>query len=207
MSRSKSSKNWLQEHFSDHYVKKAQQDGYRSRAAYKLLEIQEKDHLIKPGMTVVDLGAAPGGWSEIIVKLVGNKVRVIALDILPMDPIDGVEIIQGDFTTEATYQKLLDILKDTQIDIVVSDMAPNMSGIKSADQARSVYLAELALDFAKNNLKNNGKFLLKTFQGEGFDKLLQDIKQIFQSVKIRKPSASRSRSNEVYILAHNLKNL
>ncbi len=201
MARSKSSKRWLKEHFSDHYVKLAQKKGYRSRAAYKLLEIQEKDKIIQPGMIVVDLGAAPGGWTEIIAKLVGNEGTVFALDILPMKPIPGVEIIQGDFTSEETLKTLLEYISDKQIDLVVSDMAPNISGMKAIDQPRSMYLVELAFDFAKQILKPGGIFLVKVFQGEGFDAFLKTLRQNFSEVKIRKPKASRPRSKEVFLLA------
>lgn len=200
---SKSSKRWLKEHFSDTYVKQAQQAGYRSRAVFKLLELQERDKLFKPGMTVVDLGAAPGGWSELIVKLVAPQGRVIALDILPMEPIAGVEFIQGDFSEEALLQQLLDSLNNDTVDWVVSDMAPNMSGIDSVDQPKSIQLAELALDLALRVLDKEGGFLTKTFQGEGFDAYLAEIRQHFKKVVIRKPKASRDRSREVYILAKN----
>lgn len=199
---SKSSRRWLKEHFSDPYVKQAQQEGLRSRAAYKLKEIQERDKLFKPGMTVVDLGAAPGSWSELVVNYVGAKGRVIALDILPMEPIQGVEFIQGDFSDEACLQTLLTTVDPLKIDWVISDLAPNMSGIDSVDQSRSIHLAELALDFALHVLKPGGGFLIKVFQGEGFDAYLRDIRQHFKKVVIRKPKASRGRSREVYILAH-----
>jgi 23S rRNA (uridine2552-2'-O)-methyltransferase len=201
MARSKSSKRWLQEHFSDTYVKKAQKEGYRSRAAYKLLEIQQKDRIFKRGMTVIDLGAAPGSWSEIIVKLVGNEGKVIALDILAMQPITGVEFIQGDFTTTEVKEKLLQLLAGAKVDAVISDMAPNTSGIDAVDQPRAMNLTELAVDFAKKVLKPGGIFLTKTFQGEGFDELLRDLRKNFTSVKIRKPEASRARSKELYLLA------
>jgi 23S rRNA (uridine2552-2'-O)-methyltransferase len=201
MVKKSSSRQWLREHFSDVYVKKAQQEGYRSRAVYKLLELQEKDKLFKPGMVVVDLGAAPGGWSQIIVKAVGSKGRVIAMDILPMEPISGVEFIQGDFTEDAVFNELLALLGKSHVDWVVSDMAPNISGIDSVDQPRSMLLAELAYDFALQVLDKNGGLLMKVFQGEGFDNFLKQIKQSFKKVIIRKPKASRGRSSEVYILA------
>ena len=205
--QSKSSKRWLQEHFSDHYVKLAQQEGYRSRAAYKLLEIQAKDKIIKPGLVVVDLGAAPGGWSEIAVKLVGANGRVLALDILPIEPIAGVEVIQGDFTADETLAVLLDTLNKQAVDLVISDMAPNMSGMSVIDQPRVMYLAELSLDFATQVLKPDGVFLVKIFQGEGFDSFLKTLRDAFVEVKIRKPKASRARSKEFFLLAKGLKGI
>lgn len=205
--RSKSSNRWLEEHFSDTYVKQAQQKGYRSRSVFKLLEIQEKDHLIKPGMLIVDLGAAPGGWSEIAKKWLGDKGKLIALDILPMEPIAGVEIIQGDFTSEAVFQQLLDTLEKRPVDLVISDMAPNISGVNEIDQPRAMYLVELALDFAQQVLKPGGNFLVKVFQGEGFDSLIKSLRQSFQKVVTRKPKASRPRSNEVYLLAQGFKGI
>jgi 23S rRNA (uridine2552-2'-O)-methyltransferase len=202
--QSKSSKRWLKEHFSDPYVKQAQQTGSRSRAVYKLLEIQERDKLFKPGMTVIDLGASPGSWAELIIKRVGSQGRVIALDVLPMEPIAGVEFIQGDFCEEAILQQLLKYLNNTKVDWVVSDMAPNMSGIDSVDQPKSIELAELALDLALRVLDtDSGGFLTKAFQGEGFDAFLVEIRRHFKKVVIRKPKASRGRSREVYILAKN----
>lgn len=201
--KSKSSRRWLQEHFSDHYVKKAQHEGLRSRAAYKLQQLQERDKLFKPGMTVIDLGAAPGGWSELIVKYTGAKGKVIALDILPMEPIKGVEFIQGDFTEDAQLERLLDQLGNAKADWVLSDMAPNLSGIDSVDQPRSIALAEIALDLALRILHEKGGFLTKVFQGEGFDAFLKEIRRHFKTVVIRKPDASRDRSREVYILAKN----
>jgi 23S rRNA (uridine2552-2'-O)-methyltransferase len=199
--RSDSSRRWLKEHFTDPYVKQAQQEGYRSRAVYKLLEIHQRDRLFKPGMTVVDLGAAPGGWAQLLVKLVKPKGQVIALDILPMEPIEGVEFIQGDFSLDAVADNLLARLSGVNVDWVISDIAPNMSGNDSIDMPRSVYLAELALDFALKVLPPEGGFLIKLFQGEGFDVFLADLKKKFQKTVIRKPKASRSRSREVYILA------
>lgn len=201
MSRSKSSGNWLKEHFDDVYVKKAQEDGWRSRAAYKLLEIQEKDQLIRPGMTVLDLGAAPGGWSQVAAKLAGDNGLVIASDILEMDPIAGVEFLQGDFREQEVYQQLLDIIKNRPVDLVISDMAPNMSGMNAVDQPRAMYLCELALDMAQQVLKKNGDFLVKVFQGEGFDEYRKQIQQPFTKLITRKPDASRARSKEVYLLA------
>ena len=201
MSRSKSSGNWLKEHFDDVYVKKAQEDGWRSRAAYKLLEIQEKDQLIRPGMTVLDLGAAPGGWSQVAAKLAGDNGLVIASDILEMDPIAGVEFLQGDFREQEVYQQLLDIIKNRPVDLVISDMAPNMSGMNAVDQPRAMYLCELALEMAQQVLKKNGDFLVKVFQGEGFDEYRKQIQQSFTKLITRKPDASRARSKEVYLLA------
>ena len=201
MSRSKTSKRWLREHFDDVYVKKAQQDGYRSRAAYKLLELQEKDRLIKPGMTVLDLGAAPGGWSQVAAKLVGHKGMVIASDILSIDPIAGVEFLQGDFQEEEVYQKLLEIIGDRPVDLVISDMAPNMSGVDAVDQPRAMYLAELALEMATQVLKQDGVFVVKVFQGAGFQEYRKALQGRFTSLTTRKPEASRPRSKEIYLLA------
>jgi len=195
-----SSRRWLQEHFSDVYVKKAQQEGYRSRSAYKLIELQERDKLFRPGMTVIDLGASPGGWSQLLTKWVGKKGKVLAVDILPMEPLPDVEFIQGDFTDETTLEKILIAVNHQKVDWVISDMAPNLSGIQSADQARSIYLAELALDLASKVLSPKGRFLVKLFQGEGFDEFLLQVRKRFQKVVIRKPKASRGRSAEVYLL-------
>lgn len=200
----KSSRRWLREHFNDPYVKQAQQAGYRSRAVYKLKELQERDKLFKPGMIVVDLGAAPGGWSQLLVEFVGAKGRVFALDILPMDPINGVEFILGDFTDDAKAEELLSLVGDAKVDWVISDMAANFSGVDSVDQPRSIYLAELALDFALKVLPEKGGFLVKIFQGEGFDGFLKLVRENFKKVVIRKPKASRGRSPEVYILARNI---
>ncbi|MAZ70409.1 23S rRNA (uridine(2552)-2'-O)-methyltransferase RlmE [Porticoccus sp.] len=205
MGRSKSSQRWLQEHNSDHYVKRAQQDGYRSRASYKLLELHKKDRLFKPGMTVVDLGAAPGGWSQVAVTLVGDKGRVIASDILPMDSIAGVDFVEGDFTEESVLDEILELLEGQQADLVISDMAPNMSGMKAVDQPKAMYLIELALELACQILKPEGVFVAKVFHGEGFDDFLRDVKRRFQQVVTRKPDASRSRSREVYLVARGLK--
>lgn len=199
--RSKSSGRWLQEHFEDEYVKKAQKDGYRSRAVYKLLEIDEKDHLLRPGMTVVDLGAAPGGWAEVAAQRVGEKGRVIALDILPMDSLPGVTFIQGDFREEGPYQALLEALGDNPVDLVMSDMAPNISGMKAVDQPRAMYLAELALELARKVLKPGGDLLVKAFNGEGIDAYKQELRQDFKKLIVRKPRASRPRSAEIYLLA------
>ncbi|HBJ88328.1 MAG TPA: 23S rRNA (uridine(2552)-2'-O)-methyltransferase RlmE, partial [Gammaproteobacteria bacterium] len=196
MARSKSSKQWLKEHFDDDYVRRSQEQGYRSRASFKLLEMQEKDQLIRPGMTVVDLGAAPGGWSQVASELVGDGGRVVATDILPMDGIAGVDFIQGDFTEELVLQQVLDTVGESGIDLVISDMAPNISGMKDIDQPRSVYLAELALDLARSILDPGAYFVVKVFQGAGFPEFQRDMQTSFASVKTRKPKASRARSSE-----------
>ncbi|MRI31797.1 23S rRNA (uridine(2552)-2'-O)-methyltransferase RlmE [Endozoicomonas sp. OPT23] len=203
MARSKSSASWLKEHFDDKYVKQSQEDGYRSRASYKLKEIQEKDKLIKPGMRVVDLGAAPGGWSQIAAELVGDNGRLVASDILPMDPLAGVDFVQGDFTEDAVLEKILETIGSDKVDLVISDMAPNMSGSLAVDQPNAMYLAELALDLARQVLKKNGSFLTKTFQGEGYQEYHKDMKTSFQKVITRKPDSSRARSREVFLLARN----
>ena len=205
MARSKSSKGWLQEHFSDTYVKQSQQDGYRSRASYKLLELNKKDRLIRPGMTVIDLGAAPGGWSQVAADLVGDKGIVIASDILPMDAIASVEFIRGDFTEEAVFNELMQCINNRRVDLVISDMAPNMSGMADVDQPRAMYLVELALDMAQQVLSKGGCFVAKVFQGEGFDTLLAQTRKHFSSVVSRKPDASRARSREVYWVAKGFK--
>lgn len=205
MARSKSSHQWMQEHFDDEYVKMAQIQGYRSRAVFKLAEIQEKDTLIKPGMNVVDLGAAPGGWSQYARQHLGKSNKLIALDILPMEPIDGVDFIQGDFCEQSVMDELFGALDGMTVNLVMSDMAPNMSGNKAIDQPRSLYLCELALDAAKSILSKNGCFLVKVFQGAGFDEFHRDVQSQFAKVVIRKPKASRPRSNEVYILAKGFK--
>jgi 23S rRNA (uridine2552-2'-O)-methyltransferase len=192
------SKGWLKEHFDDEYVKRSQREGYRSRACYKLLELNEKDRLIMPGMTVIDLGSAPGGWSQVAAELVGHKGRVIASDILPMDGLAGVDFIQGDFTEEQVFDSIMKIIGDSPVDLVISDMAPNMSGNPSIDQPQSMYLVELALDMARQVLKPGGMFVAKVFQGEGFDQLLGDMRTSFKTVQSRKPAASRARSREVY---------
>ena len=201
MSRSKSSKQWLRDHFNDAYVKKSKYEGYRSRASYKLLEIQRKDNFIKPGMTVVDLGAAPGGWSQVAAELVGDKGRVIASDILPMDIIANVEFVQGNFTEQGVLDKLVDQLRGSQADLVISDMAPNMSGMKGIDQPQAMNLAELALDMSRSVLKPGANFLVKVFQGEGFESFRQELRETFRTVKTRKPAASRTKSSEIYLLA------
>jgi 23S rRNA (uridine2552-2'-O)-methyltransferase len=203
MARSKSSARWLREHFTDEYVKRAQQDGYRSRAVYKLLEIQDKDRLLRPGMTVVDLGAAPGGWSQAASRLVGAAGQVMALDVLPMESLPGVTFIQGDFRETAVLEQLLTTLDGRPVDLVLSDMAPNTSGVKAVDQPASLYLTELALDCARQCLRPGGAFLTKAFQGEGFDALLKAVRATFVTVVTRKPRASRARSAEQYLLARN----
>jgi 23S rRNA (uridine2552-2'-O)-methyltransferase len=199
--RSKSSKQWLKEHFDDEYVLRAQQEGYRSRAIYKLIEIQQKDRILKPGMTVIDLGAAPGGWSEYAVTQLGGKGRIIALDILPMEPMAGVEIIEGDFREDTVLNELLDLIGSERADLVICDMAPNISGMGVVDLPRAYYLSELALDLAQQVLKPGGGLLVKLFQGEGFDAYLKLLKQQFSRVVMRKPKASRARSREIYALA------
>jgi 23S rRNA (uridine2552-2'-O)-methyltransferase len=195
----------MQEHFQDEYVKLAQAQGYRSRAVFKLKEIIEKDKFIKPGMTVVDLGAAPGGWSHYLRPLLGKNSTLIALDILPMEPVEGVEFIQGDFREEAVYQAMTDILEGKVVDLVLSDMAPNMSGNKNVDQPSALYLCELALDTARALLKEGGVFLVKAFQGEGFDAFYREVGKSFTKTVVRKPKASRPRSNEVYLLGQGFK--
>ena len=201
MARSKSSGRWLKEHFDDHYVRQSQKEGWRSRASYKLLEIQEKDHIFRPGSKVVDLGAAPGGWSQVAVQLVGELGRVVASDILPMDAIAGVDFVQVDFTEESVLGQILATIGADQVDLVISDMAPNMSGALSVDQPNAMYLVELALDLSRQVLRRGGVFLTKVFQGEGFDEYLRDMKTSFDKVQTRKPQASRARSREVYLLA------
>jgi 23S rRNA (uridine2552-2'-O)-methyltransferase len=201
MARSKSSGSWLAEHFTDEFVKRARKEGYRSRAIYKLKEIDERDRLLRPGMVVVDLGAAPGAWTQYVKQRVGASGRVIALDLLPIEPLAGIELLQGDFTEESTLAALLDALGGQPVDLVISDMAPNISGIDSADQARAMYLAELALEFAERVLKPGGGFLVKVFQGRGFNELYKAMQQRFTRVATRKPKASRPRSAEQYLLA------
>lgn len=205
MPKSKSSQDWLSRQAKDPYVQKAQKEGYRSRAAYKLIEIQEKHRFIKPSSVVVDLGAAPGGWSQVLAKLIGKKGKVFALDILPMDPINNVEFLQGDFGEHEVYEKLLGQLNDQPVDIVTCDIAPNLSGNKSIDQPRSMYLVELAWEFAKQVLKPGGCFLVKVFHGVGFEPLLKDMRASFDTVKTCKPQASRKESKEVYLLGMGFK--
>ena len=205
MKRSKSSSRWLNEHVNDPYVKRAQKDGLRSRASYKLMELNEKDKLIRPGMLIMDLGSAPGGWSQVAGKLVGEKGRVIASDILPMDPLVNVDFIQGDFTDDTVFQQILDKLDGRQPDLIISDIAPNISGVAAADQAASMYLVELVLDMVRQVLKPGGNFVAKVFQGEGSDEYLKDVRTSFDKVVIRKPEASRPRSREVYLMAKGFK--
>jgi 23S rRNA (uridine2552-2'-O)-methyltransferase len=200
MKPSKTSKQWMREHINDPYVQQAQKDGYRSRAAYKLLEIDERDHLIKAGMVVVDLGATPGGWSQVAANKIGDKGKVIALDLLPLNPLPRVEFIQGDFREDSVLAQLEEKLGGKQIELVISDMAPNISGIDLSDQARSIYLAELALEFAVQHLKPGGAFLVKVFQGVGFEDYVKTMRNHFRKVVSRKPKASRDRSSEVYML-------
>ncbi len=203
MKRSISSHRWLQEHHNDHYVKLAKKEGVRSRAAFKLKELQEKYRLVSKGDVVVDLGAAPGSWSQQLIEWVGDKGKVFALDLLPMDALPGVEFIQGDFSNDHVLSQLLGRLEGNSVDLVFSDIAPNMSGIKSADQARAMYLSELVLDFAQHYLAKNGSMLIKVFQGEGFDQYLVAVRKMFNKVIVHKPDASRDRSREVYILGIN----
>ena len=201
MARTKTSKAWMHEHVTDVYVRRAKQEGYRSRSAYKLLEILEKDKLVRSGMTVVDLGAAPGGWSQVLAPLVGSKGQVIALDILEMEPMRGAVLIRGDFSDESTLKLLEEQMGNRSIDLVVSDMAPNISGRGLVDQARSIHLAELALEFARDRLKPGGDLLVKVFQGAGLDEFRKQLAAAFASVAVRKPKASRDRSSEFYLLA------
>ncbi len=205
MARNKTSKAWMQEHVTDPYVRRAQVEGMRSRAAYKLQQLAERDKLLKPGMVVVDLGAAPGGWSQVAGRAVGATGRVVAVDLLEMPPVAGVTFVHGDFGDDAVLAAVQQALGSQGADLVLSDMAPNISGVASVDQARSVGLAELALDFAVNHLKPRGNLLVKVFQGSGFDALVTAIRRRFVQVVIRKPEASRSRSSEVYVVAKGLK--
>ncbi len=201
MSKSKTSKAWLKEHESDEYVQRSRKDGYRSRASYKLIEIDQSVNLLKSGMTVVDLGASPGGWSQIAAEKVGGSGRVLASDILAMDAIAGVDFVQGDFTDDGVFDAILEALAARPVDLVISDMAPNMSGMKAVDQPRAMHLVELAVDFAQQVLSPGGTFLAKVFQGEGFDAFVRNLRSDFKNVAIKKPDASRARSREVYCLA------
>lgn len=205
MKRSKSSKRWLQEHFDDVYVKKAQAEGYRSRAVYKLKEIDDKELLLKPGMTVVDLGAAPGGWTQYVSARLQGRGRIIALDLLPMDSLANVDFILGDFREEEVLQELMNLISEHSVDLILSDMAPNMSGTSAIDIPRAMFLAELAFDFAKKMLKPKGSMLIKIFHGPGFDDLVKQARASFEKVIIRKPLASRARSKETYLLAKGYK--
>ncbi|MGE8149153.1 23S rRNA (uridine(2552)-2'-O)-methyltransferase RlmE [Pseudomonas frederiksbergensis] len=201
MARSKTSLKWLQRHVNDPYVKQAQKDGYRSRASYKLLEVQEKYKLIRPGMSVVDLGAAPGGWSQVTSRLIGGQGRLIASDILEMDSIPDVTFIQGDFTEDEVLGRILEAVGNSQVDLVISDMAPNMSGTPEVDMPKAMFLCELALDLAARILKPGGNFVIKVFQGEGFDAYVKDARQKFDKVQMIKPDSSRGSSREQYMLA------
>lgn len=200
MKKNKTSRAWVHDHLNDPYVQRAQQDGYRARAAYKLIEIDERDHLLKPGAIVVDLGSTPGSWCQVAVKRCGAKGKVLALDILPMEPVAGVDFLHGDFTEDTVLEDLESRLEGAKVDVVLSDMAPNLSGVASVDQARSIHLCELALDFAVRHLKPGGQFLVKIFQGEGFMEYRKQMEAAFASVQVRKPKASRDRSAEVYLL-------
>ncbi|CEL27489.1 MULTISPECIES: 23S rRNA (uridine(2552)-2'-O)-methyltransferase RlmE [Pseudomonas] len=201
MARSKTSLGWLKRHVNDPYVKQAQKDGYRSRASYKLLEVQEKYKLIRPGMSVVDLGAAPGGWSQVTSRLIGGQGRLIASDILEMDSIPDVTFIQGDFTEDAVLARILEAVGNSQVDLVISDMAPNMSGTPEVDMPKAMFLCELALDLAERILKPGGNFVIKIFQGEGFDVYLKDARKKFDKIQMIKPDSSRGSSREQYMLA------
>ena len=205
MAKKRSSRRWMHEHLNDEYVKKAQKEGYRTRAVYKLLEIIEKSQIINKGNKVLDLGAAPGGWSQVAAKIVGKSGQVIASDILSIEEISGVNFLQGDFTEQSVYDDLITLTKGISIDIVLSDMAPNMSGQLSVDQPKSIYLAELAIDLAVKTLSKNGHFIVKIFQGDGFDDYVKNARKVFKKVSIIKPKASRPRSKEVYLLASQLK--
>lgn len=205
MAKSKSSHRWLKEHFDDEYVKRAQREGYRSRAVYKLEEIQRKDRILKPGMVVVDLGAAPGGWSQYALGPLGCKGKVVAMDILPMEPLPGVEFVEGDFREEGVLARMLDVIDSRPIDLVMSDIAPNITGMGAIDQPRAMYLVELAVDFADQVLRPDGDLLVKVFQGEGFDDLIRSLRSRYSKVLVRKPAASRPRSREVYALARGRK--
>jgi 23S rRNA (uridine2552-2'-O)-methyltransferase len=205
MPRTRSSASWLSRHLSDPFVKQAQKDGYRSRSAYKLIELNEKDRLIRPGMRVMDLGSAPGGWSQVAGRLVGAKGRVLATDILPMDGLTNVDFIQGDFTDDAVVQRIYKWLAGEKFDLIVSDIAPNISGIASADQGRSIYFLELALDTVCKTLKPGATFAAKMFQGSGSDEYLKELRKHFSKVSIRKPEASRKESREVYLVAKGFK--
>ena len=207
MARTKTSNRWLQEHFSDIYVKKAHAEGYRSRAVYKLKEVDEKERLIKPGMSVVDLGAAPGGWVQYVAEKLGGQGTIVAMDILPMAPLPGVTFIQGDFREDSVLQQLMSCIPEHSVDLLLSDMAPNMSGSRAVDVPRAMYLVELAYDFSHRMLKPGGALLMKIFHGTGFDDIVKQARLQFEQVVIRKPQASRSRSRETYLLAKGFKGM
>ena len=204
MAKSKN-RDWIKQHLNDPYVKQAQKDGYRSRASYKLLEIIDKERMIRPGMTVVDLGSAPGGWSQVASRMVGHEGRVHALDILPMDPVAGVDFILGDFTEQEIFDQLHKLIGNRPVDLVISDMAPNLTGAKAVDQPAMMYLAELGIDLTCQVLKPEGVFIAKLFQGEGFDQFVRHVRTLFNSVSMKKPDASRAKSREVYLVAKGLK--
>ena len=204
MAKSKN-RDWIKQHLNDPYVKQAQKDGYRSRASYKLLEIIDKERMIRPGMTVVDLGSAPGGWSQVASRMVGHEGRVHALDILPMDPVAGVDFILGDFTEQEIFDQLLKLIGNRPVDLVISDMAPNLTGAKAVDQPAMMYLAELAIDLTVQIMKPEGVFIAKLFQGEGFDQFVRHVRTVFNTVSLKKPDASRAKSREVYLVAKGLK--
>lgn len=205
MARSKSSSEWLQRHVSDPFVRQAQKEGYRSRSAYKLIQLNDKDRFLHPNTLVVDLGSAPGGWSQVAAKAVGRKGRVVATDILPMDALPNVEFVQGDFTDDAVLAKVIEALGGRQPDVVICDIAPNISGVSLADQAKSMYLDELALDMARRTLRAGGTFVVKVFQGSGSEQFLKDVRKSFGKVHVRKPDASRAESREVYFVAKGFK--
>ncbi len=205
MARSKSSNTWLKEHHDDAYVLQARRDGYRSRAVYKLIEIQRKDQILKSGQFIVDLGAAPGGWSEYAAQFVAAEGKLVAVDLLPIEPVAGAKIIQGDFTEQAVLSQIMEQVEGQTLDLVLSDMAPNLSGMESVDQPKSIYLAELAVDLALEKLSKHGSFVTKLFQGEGFDAYVATLRQCFKTVKMRKPEASRPRSREIYAVCQGLK--
>jgi len=204
MAKSKN-RDWIKQHLNDPYVKQAQKDGYRSRASYKLLEIIEKERMIRPGMTIVDLGSAPGGWSQVASRMVGHEGRLHALDILPMDPVAGVDFILGDFTEREIFDQLLKLIGNRPVDLVISDMAPNLTGAKAVDQPAMMYLAQLGIDLTCQVLKPEGVFIAKLFQGEGFDQFVRHVRTLFNSVSMKKPDASRAKSREVYLVAKGLK--
>ncbi|MGB5487059.1 MAG: 23S rRNA (uridine(2552)-2'-O)-methyltransferase RlmE [Lysobacterales bacterium] len=205
MAKSKSSRRWLAEHFDDQYVKQAQQQGLRSRAAFKLMELDDKYHLLRKGMRVVDLGSAPGSWTQVVQRALADSGQIVALDILPMDPLENVSFIQGDFTENEPLALLEEALNGQNADLVLSDMAPNMSGMGAVDQPRAMYLAELALAFAEKWLEPGGSFVVKVFHGEGFDEFVKNVRSLFEKAQVRKPAASRPRSREVYVLGHRRK--